>query len=96
MSNKFEMSITEFHQLAHMISSIVHDLDIEVSGVRYDGGVIGFGGHGESPAEVVINRDLDCIAYNDTYIEGKDLRCLYGVGLLHDIDVIPMVDLNGR
>ena len=63
MSNELEISINEFHKLAHIISSIVHDLDMEVSGVRYDGGVIGFG-YGQE-ARVVINRDKNVIAYDD-------------------------------
>lgn len=96
MSNEIKMSVNELHQLAHMISSIVNDLDMEVSGVRYDGGVIGFNhGYGNEP-HVVINRDLDAIAYDDECVVGSALRSLYGIGLIHDIDVITMDGLNDR
>ena len=94
MSNELEMSINEFHKLAHMISSIVHDLDMEVSGVRYDGGVIGFG-YGQE-ARVVINRDKNVIAYDDNCVERRELRSLLGIGAVHEVDVIPMEELDDR
>jgi len=94
MSNELEMSINEFHKLAHMISSIVHDLDMEVSGVRYDGGVIGFG-YGQE-ARVVINRDKNAIAYDDNCVERRELRSLMGIGAIHEVDVIPLEELDDR
>lgn len=96
MSNEIKMSVNELHKLAHMISSIVNDLDMEVSGVRYDGGVIGFNhGYGDK-SRVVINRDLDVIAYDDECVTGSAVRSLYGIGMVHDIDVITMDGLNDR
>jgi hypothetical protein len=94
MSSTIEMNVNDLHKLAHMVSSIVRDLDMEVSGVRYDGGVIGFGYGQES--RVIINRDKDVIAYDETCVENRELRSLIGIGAIHEVDVIPMEELDGR
>lgn len=85
------MNVEQTRKLVYVTAFVVNDTGLEVSGMRFDGKVVGFDfldRNLEDDGVVVYNVDLNNFYINTDNLTGKQRRALYGIAAELDINII--------
>jgi len=85
MAELIELNIETFRKAVYVTSGIAGHMNLPLSGVRYDGGVLGFGTLTESLSRVIYNIQNNVIFYYPEEITEQQRYVLHGLAQEHDI-----------
>jgi len=79
------LDVDKFKDVIRITSYIVQDTGLRMSGMRHDGGVIGFG---ETDDDYVsYNLDNDILFINYDVLTGTQIRSLHGIASMFDLKI---------
>lgn len=92
MSNRdFDLStldVNKFMTIIRAVGCIITDTGLVQSGVRYDGGVIGFSEEGDSDNDyIAYNVDHGILFINPDNLTNSQRRAAYGIASIFDFTV---------
>lgn len=79
------LDIEKFKDVIRITSYIVQDTGLRMSGMRHDGGVIGFGEIDDD--YVSYNLDNDLLFINYDVLTGTQVRSLHGIASMFDLNI---------
>ena len=90
-NRKFELNtldVNKFMNIIRAVSHIIQDTGLIQSGVRFDGGVIGFTKEGDFDNDYIsYNLDYGILFVNPDNLTGSQMRAAYGIASLLDLKV---------
>lgn len=82
------MDIDKFKDVIRITSYIVQDTGLRMSGIRHDGGVIGFGNIDNDYVDYVsYNLDNDVLFLNYDVLTGTQVRSLHGIASMFGLTI---------
>ena len=82
-----ELELEKFKDIVRITSYIVKDTGLEMTGVRFDGGVIGFGRGGYEEPFVSYNIDNDWLFVNDEVLTESQVNALKEIADIFDLTI---------
>jgi hypothetical protein len=84
-----DMNVEQTRQLVYVTGQVVSDTGLEMSGMRFDSKVVGFGaGYSEGDAPVAYNVDQNVFYISTDTLTAKQRRALYGIAYELNINII--------